>query len=104
MRWGYNNIRIRDGNQWKAAFKINRGLFEYTVMFFGLCNSLATFQAFMDDIFRDEIAQNLIIVYMDDILIFAPIKEKLQRCIELVLNKLLLNDLFLKPEKCRFKL
>ena len=74
------------------------------VMFFGLCNSPATFQAFMDDIFRDEIAQNLIIVYMDDILIFAPTEEELQRCTELVLSKLLLNDLFLKPEKCGFKL
>ena len=58
----------------------------------------------MDDIFRDEIAQNLIIVYMDDILIFAPTEEELQRYMELVLSKLLLNDLFLKPEKCGFKL
>ena len=104
VRWGYNNIRIRDSDQWKAAFKTNRGLFEPTVMFFGLCNSPATFQAFMDDIFRDEIAQNLIIVYMDNILIFAPMEEELQRRTELILIKLLLNDLFLKPEKCRFKL
>ena len=79
--WGYNNIRIRDGDQWKAAFKTNRGLFEPTVMFFGLCNSLATFQAMMDDIFGDIINEGIIIVYMDDIFIFAPDKVT-QRTLE----------------------
>jgi hypothetical protein len=44
MRWGYNNVRIRKGDEWKAAFKTNKGLFEPTVMFFGMCNSPATFQ------------------------------------------------------------
>jgi Reverse transcriptase (RNA-dependent DNA polymerase) len=48
VRWGYNNIRIKEGDQWKAAFKTNRGLFEPTVMFFGLTNSPATFQTMMD--------------------------------------------------------
>jgi Reverse transcriptase (RNA-dependent DNA polymerase) len=49
--WGYNNVRIRKGDEWKAAFKMNKGLFEPTVMFFGMCNSPAAFQAMMDDIF-----------------------------------------------------
>jgi hypothetical protein len=53
VRWGYNNVRIKDGDQWKVAFKSSRGLFEPTVMFFGMCNSPATFQAMMDDIFKD---------------------------------------------------
>ena len=44
IRWGYNNIHIQDGDQWKAAFITHKGLFESTVMFFGLCNSPATFQ------------------------------------------------------------
>ena len=44
LRAGYNNIRIKEGDQWKAAFKTPRGLFKPTVMFFGLCNSPATFQ------------------------------------------------------------
>ena len=43
IQWGYNNVWIQDGNQWKAAFKMNKGLFEPTVMFFGMCNSPATF-------------------------------------------------------------
>jgi Reverse transcriptase (RNA-dependent DNA polymerase) len=51
VRWGYNNVRIRKGDEWKAAFKTNKGLFKPTVMFFGMCNSPATFQAMMDDIF-----------------------------------------------------
>ena len=78
MRWGYNNIRIKKGDEWKAAFKMNKGLFEPTVMFFGLCNSLATFQAMMDSIFKKLVDRNIIIVYMDDILIFAKNKEDLE--------------------------
>jgi Reverse transcriptase (RNA-dependent DNA polymerase) len=68
VRWGYNNVRIRKGDEWKAAFKMNKGLFEPTVMFFGMCNSPATFQAMMDDIFMTMIDNRLVIVYMDDIL------------------------------------
>ena len=43
VRWGYNNIRIKEGDEWKAAFRTNRGLFEPLVMYFGLTNSPATF-------------------------------------------------------------
>ena len=50
IRWGYNNVRIKEGDEWKAAFRTNRGLFEPAVMFFGLCNSPATFQRMMNDI------------------------------------------------------
>jgi hypothetical protein len=69
VRWGYNNIRIKEKDRWKAAFKTNRGLFEPTVMFFGLTNSPATFQTMMDAIFREEIATGDVVIYMDDILI-----------------------------------
>ena len=79
VRWGYNNIRIRKEDQWKAAFKTNRGLFELTVMFFGMCNSPATFQAMMDSIFADMIEGCIVIVYMDDILIFAKTQEELEQ-------------------------
>ena len=51
VQWGYNNIRIKEGDEWKVAFRMNRGLFEPTVMFFGLTNSPATFQSIMDHIF-----------------------------------------------------
>jgi hypothetical protein len=60
--WGYNNVQIRKGDEWKAAFKTNKGLFEPTMMFFGMFNSLATFQAMMDDIFMTMIDNRLVIV------------------------------------------
>jgi hypothetical protein len=52
VRWGFNNVRIREGDEWKAAFRMNRGLFEPLVMYFGLTNSPATFQMMMNDISR----------------------------------------------------
>jgi hypothetical protein len=102
MHWGYNNVQIRKGDEWKAAFKTNKGLFEPTVMFFGMYNSLATFQAMMDDIFMTMIDNRLVIVYMDDILIFANTKEELEQITKLVLEKLWEHDLFLKAKKCEF--
>ena len=51
LRWGYNNVRIKEGDEWKAAFTMHIGSFEPVVMFFGLTNSLATFQTMMNDIF-----------------------------------------------------
>ena len=68
--WGYNNIRIKEGNEWKVAFRTNHGLFEPMVMFFGLTNSPTTFQAFMNHILKDLINAGHVIVYMDDILVF----------------------------------
>src|ERR1700678_3061182 len=62
VRWGYNNVRIRKGDEWKAAFKTNRGLFEPMVMFFGMCNSPPTFQAMMDAIFVDMIEGCIVII------------------------------------------
>jgi hypothetical protein len=102
VHWGYNNIQIRKGDKWKAAFKTNKGLFEPTVMFFGMCNSPATFQAMMDNIFMTMIDNWLVIVYMDDILIFANTEEALRRITKLVLEKLQEYDLFLKAKKCEF--
>ena len=102
IRWGYNNVRIKEGDQWKAAFKTNIGLFEPTVMFFGLCNSPATFQAIMNDILKDELNDGWVIVYMDNILIFSKTKEQLEEMTKRVLQKLCENDLYLKPGKCEF--
>jgi len=56
IRWGYNNIQIKEGNEWKAAFLTPEGLFESLVMFFSLTNSPATFQMMMNHIFRAQVA------------------------------------------------
>ena len=71
IQWGYNNIWIKEGDEWKAVFRTNRGLFKPTVMFFGLTNSPATFQAFMNHILKPLIDNGHVIVYMDDILVFT---------------------------------
>jgi hypothetical protein len=71
VHWGYNNVRIHRGDEWKAAFCTNRGLFEPLVMYFGLTNSPATFQTMMNEIFQDLITEGIVSVYLDDILIFT---------------------------------
>jgi len=110
--WGYNNVRIKEGDEWKAAFLTHEGLFEPTVMFFGLTNSPATFQMMMNTIFRREVALGWLSVYMDDIAIHTSrrtneTEEEHQarhwEYVHIVLDKLEENDLYLKPEKCDFE-
>ena len=103
VRWGYNNIRIRDGDEWKAAFRTNRGLFEPLVMFFGLTNSPATFQTMMNHLFKELIDEGVVAVYMDDILIFTETLEHHQQIVRRVLKIMRDNQLFLKAEKCDFE-
>ena len=57
IRWGYNNVWIKDSDEWKAAFITNLGLFEPRVMFFRLTNSPATFQTIMNEIFAPELRE-----------------------------------------------
>src|SRR5271155_4074831 len=102
VRWGYNNVQIKEGDEWKAAFKTNRGLFEPTVMFFGMTNSPATFQSMMDSMFNDMIENKWVIIYMDDILVFAKTQEELEQHTNFVLQRLRIHDLYLKPKKCEF--
>ena len=75
IKWGYNNIRIKDGDQWKAAFTTNQGLYEPTVMFFGLTNSPVTFQTMMNTIFYDLVTDGSMTIYMDDMAIHTARKE-----------------------------
>ena len=103
VRWGYNNIRIKEGDEWKAAFATNQGLFEPLVMFFGLTNSPATFQALMNSIFSDLIAAGKVAVYLDDILIFTATLEEHRKVVHEVLHRLKKHDLYLRPEKCEFE-
>jgi hypothetical protein len=101
--WGYHNIQIKEGNEWKAAFITNQGLFELHVMFFGLTNSPATFQALINAIFADLIAEGKVAVYLDDILIWSTTLDKHQKIVHKVLCHLEEYDLYLQPEKCKFE-
>jgi len=102
VQWGFNNIRIKSRDEWKVAFCTNCSLFEPLVMFFGMTNSPATFQTIMNDIFRTLIAKGIVVVYLDDILIFTEIEQEHERAVQKVLEVLAEHKLFLCPEKCEF--
>jgi len=102
IRWGYNNVRIQPVNIEKTAFQTPLGLFESLVMTFGLCNAPATFQTFMDMQFADIIATGHVVIYLDDILIFAKTLRKLMQLTHQVLKRIQDLDLFLRPVKCSF--
>jgi hypothetical protein len=103
LRWGFNNVRIKEGDEEKAAFITSKGLFEPTVMYFGFCNAPSTFQHMMNEVLKDEIATGHVVVYIDDILVFTDNLTLHRQLVARVLEKLRSNNLFIKPEKCRFE-
>src|SRR6266702_1350971 len=108
IRWGYNNIRIKEGDKGKAAFKTRYRLFEPTVMYFRLTNSPATLQTMMNYIYRDVIIKHeplgtTIRVYMDDIGIATRTNLRDHQCaVSDILRIAQLHDLYFKPEECLF--
>jgi len=103
LRWGFNNVRIKEGDEWKGAFTTHVGFFEPTVMFFGMMNSPATFQAIMNEILRDLINEGKIAVFVDNILVGTETKEGHNEIVEEILRRLEENNLYIKPEKCMWK-
>ncbi|KAJ3007050.1 hypothetical protein NUW54_g3696 [Trametes sanguinea] len=103
IRWGYNNVRMKEGDEEKAAFITNRGLYEPLVMFFGLTNSPTTFQMMMNDLFRALVLAGKVVVYLDDIIIFTNDLEEHRKIVRQVLQILRENHLSCKPEKCEFE-
>jgi len=101
LRWEYNNIRIKEGNKWKAAFITHIGAYEPTVMYFRLINSPATFQAMMNNLFQDLINKGDTATFIDDILVATDTEEGHDELVEEVLKRLEENNLFVKPEKCK---
>lgn len=97
----YNQVEVDPRDCHKTAFTTPMGLFQYKRMPFGLQNAPATFQRLMQNIFRDEILQTLL-VYLDDIIVYSEnILDHLQR-LELVFQKLREHGLKIEPEKCQF--
>ena len=101
LRGAYNLVRIREGDEWKTAFRTRYGLFESLVMTFGLQNAPATFQHFVNDIFRDFL-DIFVIVYLDDILIFSTSVVDHINHVRSVLARLREHRLYAKLEKCSF--
>ena len=93
-------MRIKKGDEWKVAFSMPEGLFEPTVMFFGLINSPATFQTIMNDLLRDLVVKEKVIIFIDNVMVAMEIEEGHDKIVEEVLKRLEENDLFVKPEKC----
>ena len=104
IQWRYNNIWMKECNEWKAAFWTNRGLFEPLVMFFRLCNSPATFQTMMNHIHipRSDQLRKSGCLY-DDIMIFTKTLEEHWKIVWEVLQLLKDNHLTLKHMKCEFE-
>ena len=103
LQWDYNNMRIKERDEWKAAFTTHVGLFEPVVMFFGMTNSPATFQAMMNEILRDIINEGKVAAFVDDVLVGTETEEGHDEIVEEVLKRLEENDLYVKPEKCMWK-
>ena len=75
LRWGYNNVRIKEGDEWKAAFTTPEGSFEPMVMFFGLTNSPAIFQAMMNKLLRNLINTGKIAAFINDVIVGTETEE-----------------------------
>ena len=101
LRSAYNLIRIREGDEYKTAFRTKYGHYEYLVMPFGLRNAPATFQSFINSVLRPYL-EKFVILYLDDILIFSESLEKHIEHVRTVLKTLLKNNLYAKLKKCEF--
>ena len=103
LKCGYNNVRIRERDKWKAAFTTLEESFEPLVMFFGLTNSLVTFQAMMNELLRDLINTGKVVAFINDIIMGTDTKKKHEKIVAEVIRRLEENDLYVKPEKCKWK-
>ena len=101
LRWGYNNVRIKKGDEWKVAFTTPEGSFKPTVMFFRLTNSPATFQAMMNELLRDLVNIGKVAVFIDNVIIGMETEERHDEIMVEVIKRLEENNLYVKPEKCK---
>jgi len=103
LRLDYNNVRIKEGDEWKAVFTMHIRAYKPTVMYFGLTNSPTTFQTMMNNLFQNLINQGDTATFIDDILVATDTEEGHNELVEEVLKRLEENNLFVKLEKYKWK-
>ena len=101
LRACFNQIHIKEGDEWKTTFRTCYDLFEFLVMPFGFTNALATTQSFINDTLC-EYLNIFCICYIDDIFIYSRTLKEHKEQVHMVLQKLKEAGLFIKPEKCEF--
>jgi len=101
IREAYYRIRIKQGEEWKTAFRTRYGQYEYCVMPFGLTNAPASFQSLINNALR-EYLDDFVVAYLDDVLIFSKTYEEHVQHVRKVLTKLREKGLPVKLEKCEF--
>ena len=103
LRWRYNNIRIKERDEWKVAFIILEESFELTVMFFGLTNFLATFQVITNELLRDLINIGKVRSFIDDVIVGIESKKRHDELVEEILRKMKENNLYVKLKKVQIE-
>jgi len=103
LQWGFNNVRIKEGDEWKGAFTMHIGLFEPTIMFFGITNSSATFQAMMNEILRDLANKSKVATFVNNVLVETKTEGGHDEIVKEILRRLEKNSLYIKPERCMWK-
>jgi hypothetical protein len=101
LRSGYHQLKIWESDIPKTTFHTRYGLYEYTVMSFGLTNALVYFMYLMNKVFM-EYLDKFVVVFIDHILIFSKIEEEHETHLRLVLEKLRAHQLYAKFSKCEF--
>ena len=103
LRQGYNNMRIKEGDERKAVFTTFKESFEPTIIFFRLTNSPATFQTMMNELLRDLINTGKVVAFIDNMIVEMKDEKGHNELVAEIVKRLEENDLYVKLEKCKWK-